>query len=247
MADPMVLCFHAVSPDWEASLSVTPEHLERQLTRLVVRGWRGVTFGEVVAGRAGERALAVTFDDAFASVHELAFPILASLGLVATVFAPTAFMPDARPLQWAGVDHWLAGPHAAEMAAMDWQALGELQEAGWEIGSHTRTHPHLTTLADAELEHELDQSRGEVAAALGSCATIAYPYGNVDARVARAAARCGYRGGAALSRALVARGPMLWPRIGIYHRDAIGRFALKTSPGLRRARASRRWPSEANT
>ena len=247
MAEPMVLCYHAVSPTWEASLAVSPERLERQLTRLVLRGWRGVTFGELVSGQVADRALAITFDDAFASVYRLAFPVLASLGLVATVFAPSAFMPDARPLDWPGVDHWLAGPDAGEMAAMDWQQLGELQEAGWEIGSHTRTHPHLTTLNDAELEAELAESRREVATALGACRTIAYPYGNVDARVAAMAQRCGYAGGAALSRALTARGRYLWPRVGIYHADVAWRFALKTNPVLRRVRASPRWPSEVNT
>ncbi|MEA2144561.1 MAG: hypothetical protein QOG59_148, partial [Solirubrobacteraceae bacterium] len=118
MGEVMVLCYHAVSPTWDASLSVTPERLERQLTRLVIGGWRGVTFREAALRRVDGPALVVSFDDAFASVHRLAFPILASLGLVGTVFAPSAFMPDGAPLSWPGVDHWLSGPHAAEMAAM---------------------------------------------------------------------------------------------------------------------------------
>ena len=31
---------------------------------------------------------------------------------------------------------------------MSWDQLGGLAEAGWEIGSHTRTHPHLTQVGD---------------------------------------------------------------------------------------------------
>jgi peptidoglycan/xylan/chitin deacetylase (PgdA/CDA1 family) len=243
----MVLCYHAVSPTWEASLSVTPEHLERQLTSLVIAGWNGVTFRDAVLGGGDGRVLVVTFDDAFASVYRLAFPILASLGLVATVFAPSAFMAAGGPLSWPGVDHWLAGPDAGEMAAMTWTQLGELQAAGWEVGSHTATHPHLTTLPDDALEAELRDSRRVIVDALGSCDTIAYPYGDVDARVAAAAQRCGYGAGAALARALTARGPYLWPRIGVYHLDSASRFALKTSPVLRRARATRWWPTEERT
>jgi peptidoglycan/xylan/chitin deacetylase (PgdA/CDA1 family) len=247
MDEVMVLCYHAVSPTWDAALSVTPERLERQLTRLVIGGWRGVTFRDAALGRVNGRALVVSFDDAFASVHRLAFPILASLGLLGTVFAPSAFMPDGTPLSWPGVDHWQAGPHAAEMAAMTWTQLGELQAAGWEIGSHTVTHPHLTALDDHALEAELSESRHAIAQALGRCETIAYPYGDVDARVVAAAQRCGYAAGAALSRALTRRGPYLWPRIGVYHLDSAWRFALKTSSGLRRARATRWWPAEART
>jgi peptidoglycan/xylan/chitin deacetylase (PgdA/CDA1 family) len=245
--DVMVLCYHAVSPTWEASLSVTPEHLERQLTSLVIAGWHGVTFRDAVLGRVQGRALVISFDDAFASVYRLAFPILASLGLVGTVFAPSAFMPDGAPLSWPGVDHWLSGPHAPEMAAMTWSQLGELQVAGWEVGSHTATHPHLTTLPDDALEAELNDSRRAIVAALGSCDTIAYPYGDVDARVAAAAQHCGYSAGAALAGALTDRGPYLWPRIGVYHVDSAWRFALKTSPVLRRARATSWWPTEERT
>jgi peptidoglycan/xylan/chitin deacetylase (PgdA/CDA1 family) len=247
MGEVMVLCYHAVSPTWEASLSVTPERLERQLTRLVIGGWRGVTFREAVLGRVDGPALVVSFDDAFASVHRLAFPVLASLGLAGTVFAPSAFMPTGAPLSWPGVDHWLSGPHADEMTAMTWTQLGELQDAGWEIGSHTVTHPHLTALDDRGLEAELSESREAITRALGRCETIAYPYGDVDARVAAAAQRCGYTAGAALARALTVRGPYLWPRIGIYHLDSAWRFALKTSRGLRRARATRWWPTEERT
>ena len=179
------------------------------------------------------RALVVSFDDAFASVHRLAFPILASLGLVGTMFAPSAFMPDGAPLSWPGVDHWRSGRHAAEMGAMTWTQLGELQAAGWEIGSHTVTHPHLTALDDDALRSELSDSRHAIIQALGRCDTIAYPYGDVDARVVAAAQRCGYTAGAALSRALTERGPYLWPRVGVYHLDSGWRFAMKTSSGVR--------------
>ena len=45
------------------------------------------------------KTLAVTFDDGFASVLERAEPILSSLGLVATVFAPTSFMSEPQHLR----------------------------------------------------------------------------------------------------------------------------------------------------
>ena len=86
----IVLCYHALSADWEAALSTTPQRFERQLALLVRRGYRGATFSEVVAARGRGRLLAVTFDDAYRSVLELALPILQRAGMPATVFAPTA-------------------------------------------------------------------------------------------------------------------------------------------------------------
>src|SRR5205085_9051635 len=86
LSDVLVLCYHAVSPTWGASLSVTPDEFESQLRTLLRRGWRGATFRDAVLRPPWPRTLAVTFDDAFLSVLELAHPILARLGLPATVF-----------------------------------------------------------------------------------------------------------------------------------------------------------------
>ena len=52
MGELIVLCYHAVSPDWDADLSVTPETLDRQIGYLVHRGWRATTFTDAVFGRS---------------------------------------------------------------------------------------------------------------------------------------------------------------------------------------------------
>ena len=72
MSDVLVLCYHAVSERWPAPLSVTPEQLDRQLSLLHRRGFHGVTLSEALAGLPADRVLAVTFDDAYRSVRDLA-------------------------------------------------------------------------------------------------------------------------------------------------------------------------------
>src|SRR5215210_3808504 len=99
-SDVLILCYHAVSRTWPADLSVTPEQLERQLGRLVARGYRGATFTEALARPVRGKVLAVTFDDAYRSVLERAFPILSDLRLPATVFVPTDFAGTERPMSW---------------------------------------------------------------------------------------------------------------------------------------------------
>jgi peptidoglycan/xylan/chitin deacetylase (PgdA/CDA1 family) len=244
MAEVIVLCYHAVSPTWDATLAVKPDLLERQLTTLRHRGWRGATFRQAVLDPPFERTLSVTFDDGFASVARLAHPILSALDVPGTVFVPSAFISAGYPLRWAGIDHWLQTPSAFELESMSWEDLGRLVQEGWEVGSHTRTHPRLTQLDDRSLRAELEESRERIASRLGvGCDTIAYPYGDVDARVAGAAEAAGYAAGAALSRPLTPLGPERWPRIGIYQADAMWRFRLKANRAVRRLRATKYWPT----
>jgi peptidoglycan/xylan/chitin deacetylase (PgdA/CDA1 family) len=233
--DSLVLCYHAVSETWSADLSAAPEAIERQLATLVERGYGGATFSQVVRGVPGP-TVAVTFDDAYRSVYERALPILERLGLPATVFVPTAHVDATEPMAWEGIDRWIGGPHEGELLCMGREQLQGLAAHGWEIGSHTHTHPRLTRLAPAELSTELKRSRALLEEWLGlPCRSLAYPYGDVSASVAKAARDAGYTAAATLDAARRSNDPLLWPRIGVYHRDSQWRFRLKVAPLVRRA------------
>jgi peptidoglycan/xylan/chitin deacetylase (PgdA/CDA1 family) len=189
--------------------------------------------------------LAITFDDAFASVIQYAVPILSRHGIPATVFAPTSFMDGHVPLEWPGVDHWQRTENAGEMRAMDWDDLRGLADAGWEIGSHTCSHPHLTTLDPASLKRELNESKSVCSERLGrECRSIAYPYGDINPMVIAAAADAGYETGARLSSDLGLAGPHSFPRVGIYNGDQWSRFRLKVANPVRRIRATRMYSQQ---
>jgi peptidoglycan/xylan/chitin deacetylase (PgdA/CDA1 family) len=235
MSDSLVLCYHAVSEDWPAALSTTPDRLEAQLRLLARRGYRGVTFRELVAGGEGKR-VAITFDDAYRSVGLRAKPLLDGVGFPATIFVQTDFPDRDGPMAWPGIDKWLGGPHEHELTPHSWDELRGLADEGWEIGSHTCSHPLLTTLDEPRLEAELSKSRELCSQRVGRpCRSIAYPYGDCDRRVADAARQAGYEAGATLS--LHVPQPLMWPRVGVYSLDAGWRFRLKISPALRRLRS----------
>jgi peptidoglycan/xylan/chitin deacetylase (PgdA/CDA1 family) len=241
-SDLLVLCYHAVSERWPADLSITPANLEAQLGLLADRGYRGVTFTDAVEGTQNGKAVAVTFDDAYRSVLELGEPILARLGWPATVFVPTDFAGSERPMSWPGIDHWAGGEFDRELVPMSWEELNGLAARGWEVGSHTCSHPHLTELEDALLEHELRRSKSVCEERLGrACESIAYPYGDHDARVVEMARRAGYRTAGTLPSRMDARDPLRWPRVGVYYGDDLRRFRAKVSPLVRGLRASRSW------
>jgi peptidoglycan/xylan/chitin deacetylase (PgdA/CDA1 family) len=245
MGDVLVLCYHAVSERWPASLSVTPDALASQLRLLARRGFRGATFGQAVGDRAPGRTVAVTFDDAYLSVLELGKPLLDEVGFPATVFVPTDY-PDApeRPMAWEGIDGWLGGPHEHDLRPLSWAQLGALADEGWEIGSHTCSHPRLTTVSDERLRLELLESRAKLEQRLGrACSTLAYPYGDHDARVVQATRAAGYAAAGTLPGRLPRPKPLAWPRVGVYHGDDERRFRLKVSGPMRALRRTALWPT----
>lgn len=239
---PVILCYHAVAAAWRTSLAVPLERLTAQLERFAERGFVGLTFTEAErrrqAGTLPPRALVVTFDDAFASLLA-ARPVLARLGFPATVFAVADFLGGDRLLEWPGIEHWLQTEHREELHALPEAELRALQGEGWEIGSHSVTHPRLPSLDDDACLRELERSRALLAERFGSCESVAYPYGLVDARVAGLAARAGYAAGCSLTFSHRVDEPLARPRIAVSGTDRAAREWAKMAPlslWLRRTR-----------
>jgi peptidoglycan/xylan/chitin deacetylase (PgdA/CDA1 family) len=200
--------------------------LERQMLSLLRRGYRPVTAEQVLAGHG--QIFHLTFDDAYRNLFSIV-PVLGRLGIHTTIFACTAFASDGRALDVPEVAPRAAGDNSA-IETMDWDALRNLAETGFEIGSHTVTHAHLTRLSDQELERELRESRGQIESELSRpCRFVAYPYGENDERVRRAAHAAGYTAGFSLRPTGSPDDLYGRPRIGIYRADGSLRFRLKTS------------------
>jgi peptidoglycan/xylan/chitin deacetylase (PgdA/CDA1 family) len=235
--DVVVLCYHGVSATWPAATTVTPRHLHDHVAAFLQLGYRGATFADALTAPAGRRTIAITFDDALRSVLDSAFPILARLGVPATVFVPTRHALHGEPAAWAGHEMWVGTEHGHELDCLNWSELGQLADAGWEIASHTRSHPRLTTLDGARLRDELAGSKADCEDHLGRrCDSLAYPYSDFDDRVVRAAREAGYLFGATVPRGPRPALPLQWPRVGAYRDEPAARILL-------RARARRSRPS----
>jgi len=237
--DLLVLCYHAVSPSWPADLSVTPDTLEHQVAELARRGYRGARFSDALSAGPEGRVVSITFDDSYSSVLQLAKPILDRYGYPGTIFVPTDWPDGPCPMCWTGIDCWLDTPFESELSPLAWSELRELANAGWEVGSHTCSHPHLPELNEATLTRELCDSKAHIEAEIGEpCVSLAYPYGDLNTHVINAAHESGYRWACTIPRVLSSPRPLAWPRAAIYHDDNMRRFASKISPSLRRLRAS---------
>jgi peptidoglycan/xylan/chitin deacetylase (PgdA/CDA1 family) len=222
----LILCYHAISASWPDPLAVPPERFARQLRGLVKRGYRPLTAPEALSGSV--KGFHVTFDDAYRSVVN-AVPALEALGATATIFACPRFADSGDPLDVPE----LAAPLALypdEMQTMTWPELRALAERGFEIGSHTLSHPHLTRLPDDDLDRELRDSRVHIEDELGRpCRYLAYPFGDDDERVHRAARRAGYETAFTLRPTQTAFAAYAVPRTDLYRGDNALRTLLKTS------------------
>lgn len=133
-----------------------------------------------------KRSFLLTFDDAFASFADHAWPELERRRLPAVLFVPSAFV-GARAT-------WDLPLPGRRVAHLDWRALRDLARAGVTIGSHAATHRDLRRLGDRDLARELEGSRRCLEDALGvEVRAVAYPFGRADGRVSTATRHAGYR------------------------------------------------------
>src|SRR5439155_15033721 len=99
------------------------------------------------------------------------FPTLSKLGFNATVFLPTGYI--------GRVARTFKGKKC-----LTWNEVRELHRAGVEFGSHTVTHPRLTSLTVKEIEHEIRSSKDTIEDELGArVRAFAYPYAFPEADV----------------------------------------------------------------
>ncbi|GAH04899.1 unnamed protein product [marine sediment metagenome] len=85
-----------------------------------------------------------TFDDGYENTFNVAYPIMKKCGLVGTVFIITDLV---APNDWRG------------KKTMSWKQITELYKNGWDIGSHTASHPWLMKISLAEVINELEWSK----------------------------------------------------------------------------------------
>jgi peptidoglycan/xylan/chitin deacetylase (PgdA/CDA1 family) len=176
-----ILMYHVVAtpkpgvayPD----LFVPPARFAAELHALRGAGFHATTLDAVLrAWGTGSplprHPLVVSFDDGYLSQRTNAFPALRRLG-----------WPGVLNLE---IDNLQPGDLPAPL-------VRTLIRAGWEVDSHTVTHPDLTTVDDVSLRRELVHSKARLRRQFHVAArNFCYPAGRYDARVEAAVKAAGY-------------------------------------------------------
>lgn len=117
-----------------------------------------------------------TFDDAYQGVYDLAFPILRSFGFTATIFVCSDYI--GKNNSWNKKDKH-------NRVHLDIQGLNELNDNGWEIGSHGSNHISLLRLDTEDIIENLKSSKQTLSAYFGEIVSYAYPYGDYNYHISK--------------------------------------------------------------
>jgi peptidoglycan/xylan/chitin deacetylase (PgdA/CDA1 family) len=165
-----------------------PADFQQQMQSLKDWGYTSITISLLVQAitRGVElpaRPVVITFDDGYASVYENAYPVMKELG-------------------FSGVLYLIANAVGAD-GYMNAEQVKDMIVDGWEVGSHSMTHPHLPEVT-GPLAYELVDSRDRLKSLLGTdISTFAYPFGDFDLEIIDKVVRNGYTAGVGLGSSYV--------------------------------------------
>jgi peptidoglycan/xylan/chitin deacetylase (PgdA/CDA1 family) len=135
----------------------------------------------------GKPNVAITFDDAYASVAENALPELAARGFHSTIFAPVGSL-GRRPT-WQIAD----GSLDSYETVMSAEQIAKLPSSLVTLGSHACTHPRLSRMDPYDARKEIEGSRAKLQnLTTQDIRLFAFPYGDHDASTIELCRVAGY-------------------------------------------------------
>jgi peptidoglycan/xylan/chitin deacetylase (PgdA/CDA1 family) len=182
-----VLAYYGFSKNKPSKISITQDDFKAQMKYLKENGYHVITLDQLLGfldyrEQIPERSVAITFDDGWISVYDIAIPILKKYGFPATIFIYTDFIGGGK--------------------AMSWKQIKELSEAGFDIQCQTKTHRNLKVIKKKEsfkeyfksLEMEISYPKKVINKKLQKeCKYLAYPYGKTNNLVIAMLKKHGYR------------------------------------------------------
>ena len=236
----LILGYHSVHPRRTDALAVHPRQFVAQLEWLR-RRYRILPLRDVVLayleGKPTKHLAAITFDDGMRDNYLEAFPILRAARLPATVFLAIEGIETGKPFSGENLHPRVDLP-AEELLPLTWPQIHEMQAANITFGSHTFSHRRLPRLSDAELRHEVGESKTFLEEKLGTTMEFfCYPFGDFDERAKQAAIAAGYTATFVTPpRPLPSEDAHCLHRVGVYRDTSLLKLKLKSSPLGRKLR-----------
>jgi len=163
-----IIMYHRFGEPRYPSTNIQIERFKKHLEELENPKYNVLGLLEIVnklkAGKSlPDYAVGISIDDAFLSVYQNAWPILQNQNIPFTLFVATD-----------PIDQGLSG-------YMSWDQIRELKKNGVEIGSQTKSHPHMHKLTEKEIRKEINYSNSRFEEELGEIPKLfAYPYGEYN-------------------------------------------------------------------
>jgi len=236
----LILAYHRVNPEVRDGLSVSPETLRSHIQNLKRRGLECLVLDEVIGTSPSDlpdRAFALTFDDGYQDNFFHARPVLEELGVRATVYLISSMIDTDRPFPWLK----LGDPTVFD--EMDLHMTGaQIEDAAetFTYGSHTLSHPMLSSLTMDSARDEIEGSKRALESRLDvDVATFCYPAGDFNEATIGLVKEAGYRGAVVTPNRYIPQTMHTLHRVGIYSHITPALFAAKTSRAFRKAQTTR--------
>lgn len=211
-----VLMYHVIAPPPDDApypdLYVTPQRFRQHMAFLDRHGYQVVTLQHVWdlwhgGVRLPEKPVVITFDDGFRSWYTEAYPVLKTHGWVGTMNLAVSHLDRDISVRW----------------------VQRLVAAGWELNSHSLTHPDLTVLGQRDLRREVAGSRTRLRNLFHvEVNFFCYPSGRYDEDVLNEVRRAGYLGATTTVEGLaVPKNPFSMRRVRISGSDDVRALARK--------------------
>lgn len=212
----VITVYHHVATDTPPSTTISPDDFRAHLEYLRDNDFTVLALDSMVeALRAGEevpdKSVAITFDDGYISIYEIAFPLLQEFGMPFTLFVST------DPI------------NRGQSNYMSWEQIKEMSDEGVMIANHLVTHPYMLNKLEGEnaeqwlarLRSELLESEQTILEHTGqNHRYLAYPYGEFDPEIKVMIANEGFTGFAQNSGAIGSNSDFLalprYPLASIY-------------------------------
>ncbi len=143
------------------NLSVSPQEFINQLNLIENKGYKTVTFEEILNNHLPDKPIILTFDDGYLNFYQNAYPELKKRNLKAASYIITNSIGGG--------------------AYMNSNQIKEISNNGIEIGSHTISHPDLSKLSNEKAEREIFESKKILEVLLNKkIVSFCYPSGKYD-------------------------------------------------------------------
>jgi peptidoglycan/xylan/chitin deacetylase (PgdA/CDA1 family) len=150
--------FNNPSDQIGTNLSVTPADFATQLDTIQKQGYKTITFSNIINGDMPDKPIILTFDDGYENFYQNAYPQLKKRDMKAVSFI---IVNDIGTIDYMTSDQ-----------------IVEIENNGIEIGSHTLSHPNLSTASEAKAKKEIFNSKAFLEKLIGkSIISFCYPSG----------------------------------------------------------------------
>ncbi|HYP58354.1 MAG TPA: polysaccharide deacetylase family protein [Beijerinckia sp.] len=216
----LILLYHSIGESpW-----ATPENDFRAQMEWLSRSAKIVSLPQLLEDSFDDPfQVSITFDDGYASLRDLALPVLQDCGAVATVFINAGLLAEnVRNPSDASLGHY------PEDWFLSWEDVRALAAAGWTIGSHGVEHLDLTRAAPDVVNKQLRASKQMIGANLSQpCSYFAYTWGRHVKSLREAVAAAGYNYALSCEHEPLSEGFDRWavPRINISNDYSLEDFA----------------------